>query len=255
MKKICLILGLLFGAGVLVTPVSAESVCSQVVTAAVNYRGECQYFANPCQVPADMKKVPSCDLVETSDGVSLEEKNEMRRQAYFRTKPAENNQLASITYEKRATNYRGFGSGTLTRGNVNRSGVLEAKNTRKFSNNLVRSSYYTKTAGGDESTNLRSGMFRRAARASGPERTGVFENKPKWSVQQQRHAAELPTDFANKPWESEVQTRIKEYQARKRAERAAYRQSVEDSDGMSELRQGGYRESSIGELERYIERE
>lgn len=230
-------------------PVQAESMCSQVVQAAVNYRGECQQFSNPCQVPKDWKKVPSCDLIEANTGVSLEEKSTNRRYTFFRAKPAENQAVDAVTYK---TNNR-YGSGNLTRGNVNRTGDLDEKNTRKYTTRYGRSSLHTKSAGANATSIKDKGTYQRIARASGPLRTGYLENKPKWEVQQQNHVKKLGTDFENKPWESNIQTQIKERLEKKRKQKEAYLDSLE-KDKMDVLKQGGYRDSSIGDLNSYTER-
>lgn len=253
MKKISFALALIIGSMYLAPVTTAQSVCTQVVTAAVNYRGECQLFANPCQVPSDWKTLPtsSCEAVSTKEGISLETRAEQRRQQFFRAKPAENKQLESKIYEQPA--HMSYGTGALTRGNVNRSGSMQERNTRKFTNRYGRSSQNTKTAGTGRTSALRTGTYKRMARAAGLSRTGAFESKPKWSTQQQRHSKSVPTDFDNRPWESETQIRVKAQIEKKRAQREKYLESM-DGDRMDVLTRGGYRESSTGDLDNYTER-
>lgn len=43
---------------------SAQEMCIQVIQPAVNMHGVCREFSTPCAVPANWKKVPSCDLIE-----------------------------------------------------------------------------------------------------------------------------------------------------------------------------------------------
>lgn len=251
MKKISFGLLLLISGFGLIPNVSADSVCTQIVTAAVNYRGECQYFSNPCQVPSTMKKVPSCDLVEHEVGLSLEDKAAQRRTTFFRARPAENNQLADKTYNR---TYRRYGSGSLTRGNVNRSGRLQERNTRQHSGALGRSTINTKTSGPEQSSIRRTSTYKRVARATGIKRTGLLEDTTKWNVQKERHSSAFPTDFSARNWESNTQTRIKERSERKRADRRMYLESLE-KDKLSILKRGGYRHSRVGDLHNYTQRE
>jgi hypothetical protein len=63
----------------------------------------------------------------------------------------------------------------------------------------------------------------------------------------------IPTDFDNRPWESETQIRVKAQIEKKRAQREKYLESM-DGDRMDVLTRGGYRESSTGDLDNYTER-
>lgn len=99
---------------------SAQTMCAQMIQAAVDPNGMCQEFATPCDVPEDWKSVPSCDLInqEVSTSTSLEAKMNGRiakMRAYWDMKKAAKAEAGEQVTNK---NFNRIGSGTFTRSNL-----------------------------------------------------------------------------------------------------------------------------------------
>lgn len=96
---------------------SAQTMCTQVIQAAVSPNGICQEFSTPCDVPEDWKSVPSCDLVnqENTNTVSLESKMNdriVKMRAFWEMKKAERKSTEPTETNR---NFSRIGSGAITR--------------------------------------------------------------------------------------------------------------------------------------------
>ena len=96
---------------------SAQNMCVQIIQAAVSPNGVCEEFATPCNVPADWKSVPSCDLInqEASAEISLEAKMNGR---IAKMRAIWAMRKAAAGKKNTNKNFNRIGSGALTRSNL-----------------------------------------------------------------------------------------------------------------------------------------
>ncbi len=178
---------------------SAQTMCAQMIQAAVSPNGSCQEFATPCDVPADWKSVPSCDLInqEASTKTSLEARMNGRiskMRAYWDIKKAAKAAAAKKVSNK---NFNRIGSGTMTRSNLTTkrlptSNGSSTKGIRAFTDKDYTSDVaerYSRRGGYEREGDTTSAerIKRRMARPSfrsrtDARRTGKLNTTVKWNV-------------------------------------------------------------------------
>ena len=92
MKKIS-ILSIALLAPLLTFGMSSDMMCDQVIQPAINAQGQCQEFSTPCDVPADWKKVSSCDNFAEKKSSTISDATKRRHNskwAKLRAKAAQN---------------------------------------------------------------------------------------------------------------------------------------------------------------------
>jgi len=203
MKKSYLLLFTLMASSLAFNSAQAQAVCAQVIQPAVSPGGVCVEYATPCDVPTDWKAVPSCDLIEEGSSVSLEEKQNTRRnrmQEYWRLKSLQGHNNTRRTNQSFAR----IGSGAFTRSNrANKlptstdstTAGIRATTQRDYSSDVAKR--YSLKGGYERAGDTTSAerKERRAYRApiysrSDANREGNLNTTVKWNVLSRQHTTQ-----------------------------------------------------------------
>lgn len=215
-----------------------SDICAQVMTTAVSPGGQCQTFSTPCEVPADWKSVPSCDIVgdDSADQPSLEQKQHDRlakmREYWQAKKQARDNKS---TGERDNQTFNRLGSGSLTRSDrLRRLPTSQESNTTGVRRTFTDKNYHSDVAeryslrGGYQRAGDTTSAERQERRQSRPsymsrsdaDRSGNLKNTVRWNV--------LSDQFTTKKSYGANPYRIRsQYIAEQKAKRDASNQEVD----------------------------
>lgn len=189
---------------------SETSACTQVTQSAVSPAGECQVFPTPCDVPADYKTVPSCDIVKDRDfGSSLEDrmkkrfsriqKNKAKNSSIKRNTRRGFGQSAGVGYKRdRVTRKHSDREKTGTRKTSTRKNYSAvARNRAKRLNRNQRGGYqHVGDTTSAERKDRRQGKHRIRSSVT-KNLSKKLSNKPSWSAEKNRRSRTIQ---ARKSW-------------------------------------------------------